>query len=179
MINMIGKMIVINDSSEINLSNLTYVLDNMNINKLIIFSINLTNQIQLEKFVLNGDHTELVYIEIGVQDFITFIEENPKQFWDVNRNALYVLRDGSYTDVKYILSQVGEFGLNLGRGGSQKSHVMSPLELRLSSYIMAMFDFDYKRISTSNLFNSLSKSRYLPHIDNKKSKLKENSTDLS
>lgn len=80
MINMIGKMIVINDSSEINLSNLTYVLDNMNINKLIIFSINLTNQIQLEKFVLNGDHTELVYIEIGVQDFITFIEENPKQF---------------------------------------------------------------------------------------------------
>lgn len=170
-------MIVINNTSEINLSSLTYVLDNMNINRLVIFSINLTNQIHMEKFVLNGDYTELVYIEIGVEQFIEYISENPKEFWDVNRDTLYVLRDGSYTDVKYILSQVGEFGLNLGRGGSQKSHIMSPLELRLSSYIMAMFDFNYRTVLHANQFNCLSKERYLPFIQNRKGKSDKKTID--
>lgn len=167
MTNMIGKMIVVNDYSEINLSNLTHILGNMNIDRLFIFSINLTDKIQLEKFVFNGE-SNIIYLEIGVKKFIDFIGENPKEFWNINKNALYILRDGNYTDVKYILSQIGEFGLNLGRGGSQKSHVMSPLEIRLSSYIMAMFNFDYTAISSSNAFNSLSKSRYLPYIENKR-----------
>lgn len=72
--------------------------------------------------------------------------------------------------MKYILSQVGEHGFNLGRGGSQLSHVISPLELRLSSYLMAMFQGRCKDIATQNMFNFMDKSKYLPYYQVKKPK---------
>jgi len=55
--------------------------------------------------------------------------------------------------------------MNVGRGGSQKAHVLSPLDMRLSSYVMAMFNFNYGLISKINAFNHLDKDRYLSYID--------------
>jgi hypothetical protein len=82
----------------------------------------------------------------------------------MNPNALYILRDGNFTDFKYILRHVGEFGVNLGRGNGQKTHLVSPLELRLSSYLMAMCNFNYKLTYSLNSFNELKKDQYLPCI---------------
>nr|YP_010690211.1 hypothetical protein PQ570_mgp25 [Neopestalotiopsis cubana]WBU13050.1 hypothetical protein [Neopestalotiopsis cubana] len=173
MINIIGKIVVLNDYTEVNLYDLRWLLGKMNIKNLVIFSINLTDNIKIEKFMFEGD-SDLTYIEVGVEYFIEMMSNNPKYFWEINPNSLYILRDGSHTDIKYILSQIGEFGLNLGRGGSQKSHIMSPLELRLSSYLMAIFNFDYNKLAFSNVFNTLPKSRYLPYIRNEKNQLNDN-----
>jgi hypothetical protein len=49
-----------------------------------------------------------------------------------------------------------------------KAHALSPLDLRLSSYLMAMFNFDYKLISSLNSFNLMSKDRYLSYMDKPK-----------
>ena len=43
----------------------------------------------------------------------------------------------------------------LGRGGSQLGLVISPLDLRLSSYLMAMSYTDYSQVASINVFNSL------------------------
>lgn len=49
----------------------------------------------------------------------------------------------------------------MGKGGSQKAHVLSPLDIRLSAYLMAMYNFNFNSISDLIEFNDLSKDRYL------------------
>jgi hypothetical protein len=50
-------------------------------------------------------------------------------------------------------------------GGGQKAHVLSPLDFRLSSYLMAMFNFNFKFINYLNTFNEISKDKYLSWKD--------------
>jgi len=45
--------------------------------------------------------------------------------------------------------------------------MISPLDFRLSCYLMAMFKFNYRLISYLNTFNIVTKYRYLPYIDKK------------
>ena len=75
-------------------------------------------------------------------------------------NKKSILRNGNFLDIKNLFDAVNNCQVNLGRGGSQKSHLLSPLDFILSAYLMAMFNFDYKLISSLNTFN-LSKERYL------------------
>lgn len=91
--------------------------------------------------------------------------EQSSLFYGWNPNSLYILRDGTYKDMKYILSLVG---IDLRRGASQKSQVLSPLDFRLSSYLMAMYNVNYKVISSSNVLNKLLKKNYLPNMEVKK-----------
>jgi hypothetical protein len=57
----------------------------------------------------------------------------------------------------------------VGRGGSQKAHALSHLDFRLSSYLMAMFNFDYNLIYSLNSFNFMGKDRYLSYMDKPRS----------
>jgi len=68
-------------------------------------------------------------------------------------------------DVKNIFKKINNYDINIGIGGSKKSHMISPLDLILSSYIMAMFKFNFKLISQLNTFNCICKSRYLPYTN--------------
>jgi hypothetical protein len=68
-------------------------------------------------------------------------------------------------DIKNLFARIQNRNVNVGRGGSQKAHALSPLDFRLSSYLMAMFKFDYKFISSLNSFNVMSKDRYLSYMD--------------
>lgn len=51
----------------------------------------------------------------------------------------------------------------MGDGGGQKAHILSPLDFRLSSYLLAMFNFNYLLFNKLNMFNDLSKDRYLSY----------------
>lgn len=170
MTSFIGKMAALSSSKAINLSFLSEVsLKGMGIDILYIFSINLTDQIDQQVFEID-EGSIVKYIEISVISFIRLMEEKPSLFYVWNKHSLYILRDGSYRDMKYILSQVGEYGINLGRGGSQKAQLLSPLDFRLSSYLIAMYRADYKEISSSNMFNKLQKKNYLPYLEVKRKK---------
>lgn len=167
MTNFIGKMAVLSNNSPINLSSLPgVVLKGMSIDLLNIFSINLTNKFDYYTFIID-EWSTVRYIEIGVISFIELMTKQSELFFRWNPYSLYILRDGNYRDMKYILSQVGK-GINLGRGGSQKSQVLSPLDLRLSSYLMAMYNSNYKEVSSSNMFNKLFKREYLPYLEVRK-----------
>jgi hypothetical protein len=74
---------------------------------------------------------------------------------------MYILRGGNFLDMKNIFSMVNGNQTNLGRGGSQKAHMLSPLDFRLSYYLMAMFKFNINLISYLNTFDEIGKDRYL------------------
>lgn len=163
--NFIGKMAVVNYNPQIFISDLSNTMSHLNVDKFIIFSINLSDVVNTNIYTYN-EQSNVKYIEINLLDFIYFV--NSEKFLRYNPFCLYILRDGTYRDMKYILSHVGKQGVNLGRGGGQKSHILSPLDLRLSCYLMALGLMNYKETFSCNTFNKLSKKRYLPQIEIKK-----------
>lgn len=162
--NMISKIIVIKDLQYIQLSELSIILGAFGIEKLNIFSINNKKQSNAIDPVQCNNGAKVNYIEISPDEFIKFISYNDN-FFKENRTSLYILRKGNFLDIKNLFSFVGGYKMNISRGGSQKAHVLSPLDLRLSSYIMAMFNCKYKSISYLNTFYDLSKDRYLSYTN--------------
>jgi len=66
-------------------------------------------------------------------------------------------------DIKNLFAKINNKDVNVG--GSQKANALSPLDFRLSYYLMAMFNFYYELISSLNSFNLMSKDRYLSYMD--------------
>jgi hypothetical protein len=158
-------MIVFKNICDINIVELASMLNIMRIEKLNILSIDdMKRELNIIKV---KEPSEVNYIELGVEEFINQINYENSDFLNYNKNTLYILRNGSYIHIKNILKKIKNKDVNLGRGGSQKSHALSPLDLRLSCYLMAMFNFDYKLMSCLNGFNIMSKNRYLPYGFNK------------
>ena len=87
---------------------------------------------------------------------------------DYYKNSLFIVRGGNFIDIKNLFAVIENQTVNVGRGGSQKAHGLSPLDFRLSSYLMAMFNFNYKLISSLNSFNVMTKDRYLSYMDKHK-----------
>ena len=157
-----SKMVIIDSAYGINLPLTRVLLDNMNINKLFIHSINLSNDITHEEFIIKSDNSFIIYSEIGINHFIHTLSQPNSDFLKWNKYSLYILRDGSYSDVKYIFSLIGESGVFLSIKSDQKSHVLNNLELRLSCYLLAMNNLDYEFVSSKNVINYLAKYKYLP-----------------
>lgn len=158
--NFTAKMMVLENKS-IDINNISKLLKYLNIDTLNIFSINLSDQKFHETLeVNNGSLVRLIEIDV-----FSFIECYSKStgFKSWNGSSLYILRDGTYKDLKYIFSQM-ENAINLGRGGSQKSHILSPLDIRLSFYLIALqYTLDFKEITKLNTFKNLEKNKYLPY----------------
>jgi hypothetical protein len=101
---------------------------------------------------------------MGLMYFVNNYLENvdPTHFWKLNKNTLFILRNGNYSDVKGLFQKVKHANINVVRGSSQKSHMMSPIEFRLSCYLMALCNMNYKKFCAENSFDILTKDRYLP-----------------
>jgi hypothetical protein len=161
---LVGKMMVIKEYREIDLNQLSHTLGFLGINRLNIFCIDGVEGIH--KTIINSS-AEILFVELSVAEFVKFLNNPDTNFMDYNKNSLYILRDCSYMDVKLLFNSIGNHKVDIGRGGGQLSHVVSPLEFRLTSYLMAMFNFKYNDICYLNTFNLLNKKRYLPYIDKK------------
>jgi hypothetical protein len=160
--NLISKMVVINQLNYINLLKLSQILGYMGIKEVAIFSID--DKIKTMNVMRKDNGSIISYTELKREQFITILNSKAN-FLDYNRYSLYILRNGGFLDIKNIFAKVNGYETNIGRGGSQKAHILSPLELRLNSYLMAMFNFDYKLLSQLNAFNYLDKNRYLSYLD--------------
>jgi hypothetical protein len=148
--------------AEIKLANLLHNLYCMSVHSTVIFSINLRDDLEEEVFSIKKGNISITYVEIGLNLFMEELTRDPLRYTVLNKKALYIFRNATYFDINYILSHIGINGINLGRGSSQMAHVVSPLELRFISYLMAMFNFNYSYIYELNTFNTLPKGRYLP-----------------
>jgi hypothetical protein len=160
--NLISKMVVINELNYVNLLKLSQILGYMGIKEVAIFSID--DNIETMSVIRKDNGSIISYTELKREQFITILNSKAN-FSDYNRYSLYILRNGGFLDIKNLFAYINGYQTNIGRGGSQKAHVLSPLDLRLSSYMMAMFNFDYKLLSTLNEFNVLNKDRYLSYLD--------------
>lgn len=162
-ITLIAKIVILDGKEkDVNLIEFTKKISFMGIKKLHIFSI---NKLNVDSYIPICQNPEVNYLEAGTDKFIEFLLD-PKKFFnlefaEINKHALYIFRDSNYIEIKNIFTNIENQCVNIGRGGGQKSHILSPLELRLNSYLLAMYDFDYELISSFNMFNYLDKARYL------------------
>nr|YP_009268561.1 hypothetical protein [Beauveria caledonica]AMD61825.1 hypothetical protein [Beauveria caledonica] len=154
-------MTIINNTIENSLENIANISSMMNIDELLVFSLNLENT---ETKVIRLDvPTKIVYINISIENFIESILHNEKNdFWKHNLNSLYILRDGDYLDLHVIFETINNRKVQVVRGSSQKSHVVSPIDSRLSCYMMILYNMNYQKFSENNAFNYMNKKRYLP-----------------
>jgi len=153
-------MIVVRESTEIDLSDTSALLNSMKINELNIYSI--SNTADKSRTYKIKEPSTVNYFEIGVKIFTKHLNDPKINFLEYNLNSLYILRNANYIEVKQIITKINGYNVNIARGASQKAHILSPLDFRLSCYLMAMFNFNFKNISYLNAFNDLKKNRYLP-----------------
>ena len=174
--NLHSKLAIIKESKNINLDDISKVLSFMKIEKLNIFSIN--NKCLLNKVnaIFSENGYRVIYTEIKPENFIEFLNCPNTNFLDYNRNSLYIYRNITFLDIKNIFTTINNCCFNVGRGGSQKQHMISPLDLRLSSYLLAMFNFDYKLITYLNTFDYIDINRYISWKD-RSNKFKTNLND--
>jgi hypothetical protein len=153
-------MMVVKELNYINLNDMSNILSGIGMKKLAIFSIDdQVSNINIKK-AINGSF--ITYLEMNCLEFKKILTSNA-DFFEYNKYSLYILRGGIYLDIKNLFANINDYRVYLGRGGSQKSHILSPLDIRLSTYMMAMFNFDYNLIKDQNTFNTLDKDRYLTY----------------
>ena len=162
-IDLIAKIFIVREIQVVDLNNLADVLGGMKIDVLNIISISKYHEDREPIAISFKGSCHIKYIELGFEKFKNEIKVPNFKFLKFNKNTLYIIRDSNYLDVKNLFTEVSGVKVNVGRGGSQKSHILSGLDFRLACYLMAMFDFNFKLISYLNTFNDLSKDRYLPY----------------
>lgn len=155
----------VKEYKEINLNDMSCVLSYLKIDRLNIFCVD--NIKGINKTIIE-DKSQILLIELGVEEFIQFLNNPNENFMDYNKNSLYIIRNSCYIDVKLLFNKINNCNVNLGRGGGQKNHMVSPMEIRFFAYIMAMFNFKYPDVCYFNNFNDINKNRYLPFYSNKK-----------
>jgi len=158
-------MFILNDKTTVNLDNLSEILAACNIEKLNIISIIdtvCTNVINIS----TNKGSDVYYTEFDIKNFIEFLNIEENKFININPYTLYIIRGGIFLDLKNLFSNIDGYKVTVGRGGSQKSHILSPLDLRLSFYMMAIFGFNYETITNLNAFHNVDKSVYLSYTDN-------------
>jgi hypothetical protein len=131
------------------------------LNLLIIDNINSTENINIDNY------STIQLIELGTQNFLDLLSNSNIKFQDYNKDTLYIFKNSSYADIKLLFRNINDYTINIGRGGGQKYHMVSPLELKMSCYLMALFNFDYLKLSKLNTFNYVPKFRYLPSFNKK------------
>lgn len=171
-ITLIPKLLILNDNDVlINLFEFYKNLNLLGLDTLYIFSVN-PDEFDGEGYLKINQNPNFYYIEISLKTFKRLLE-NPfevfgKTFAELNKDSLFIFRNSNYISIKYQITKIEGIEVNLGRGGGQKSHLISPLELRINSYLLAMFNFRYDFISKINVFDCLNKARYLPFISKSK-----------
>lgn len=163
--NIVSKMIVFKELKHVSLNSFSQKLGFMGIEKLNIFSIDNKSNLTSNDLVYRNKGCLTKYLEVKHDDFVKLINQENRCFKDYNKDSLYIIRGGNYIDIKNIFNSIDNVEINLGRGGSQKSHILSPLDFRLSSYIMAMAGFNFNLVNNINTFNYISKDRYLTWLD--------------
>jgi hypothetical protein len=102
---------------------------------------------------------------VGSTYFINYFLNNSNSnmnFWHFNPNTVYILRDGNYADIKFLFTSIDNTPASIVRGRGQKHHAISPMEVRLSTYLIILCNMNFTKVNKENKFNSMTKERYLP-----------------
>lgn len=140
---------------------LSHNLGLLGISKLNVVSISSNGT--LSEFIIRNPSL-LVYTQLDNEGFkeLVGLEDKPELFLEYNKTTIYIYRNGTFLDIKNLILNVENHHVKVGMSKSQKSHVLSPIELRFNTYLLAMFNFKYINLIEFSDFNNLPKSKYLP-----------------
>lgn len=160
---MVSKIAYINSQQEVCLNSLSRMLDTMCIkemNIIIIDNNSLEGIVYANTINCNNESAKVTILEMKPKYFVEFLNNPSYNFSDYNHKSLYIIRHGNFTLIRALFSWINGRKIYFHRS-SQKSHILSPIDLRLSSYLLAMFNVNYALVSKINKFNYLRKNMYL------------------
>jgi hypothetical protein len=149
-INLICKMIFVLEYREVDIKEISNILNYMGISKLNIFCID--NISGFNKTVVQEPSLVNLF-ELGVEDFIKVLNNPTDDFMSYNKDSLYIVRNSDFINVKEIFNKINNYEVNISRGAGQKCSILSPLEFILSSYLMVIFKFKYFEIRCFHLIS--------------------------
>lgn len=160
--NLTTKMTMLNKNTIKVFEDIFAYMKVIHIDQFVIFSIH-TSDIEPQVFNNDDGTFRLIYIEINHIDFISYLAntEDEFRFSNINHKSLYIFRGGNYRDVKNLFNSIEGYKTIVGRNGSQKSHMLSPLESRLNTYLMLLCFGDYQLMRSLNTYHSITKDKYL------------------
>lgn len=152
-----------NDSVSCDLWKISDNANNLGLDNLNIFHIILDEDLDFTVTKIDVP-CKIIHIQVGVKYFIEkFLKDSEnRNFWELNKNSLFILKDGNYSDLNILFESIQGIKTKVVRGSSQKSHLVSPIDFRLSCYMLILFDLNYKAFNRNNSFNIVTKDRYLP-----------------
>jgi hypothetical protein len=154
------KIAILNNSLECDLWKINNLVNSLNMDSLYIFSLIKSDTFE---YKINDENTNVKYTEVGSKYFKRNLKHNDNvDFWEYNKNSLYILRNGDFSDIRRMFKRINNTKVQLVRGSSQKSHMVSPIDFRLSLYLTILCNMDFKYFRTNNSFNKIDKKRYLP-----------------
>lgn len=135
----------------------------LGLKKLMIFHI-----LDLEQDSINQQHKGFVseFLEIdyiSTDTFVHLIMSVDFNFSVINKHCLYICHQMSWSGV--IRKFKRDIDVTISGGSNVKRHLLSPLDVRLSSYLIAIFNLNCLEVINHNNFNALDKNIYLPYAD--------------
>jgi hypothetical protein len=162
---LVGKILIPRELHIFNLQDVSNALNAMKIYHLNIICIDKYNNGIVKELNIENP-TSITYVEVGIDTFMEIIKDKEAtNFLNFNKDTLYIFKDASYVDVKNLLVNIEGFDTSVGKGSSQKAHILSPLDIRLTTYVMAIYQWDHRYINYINTFNDITKDRYLPYFE--------------
>lgn len=159
----IASLFCIKYETVIDSYSLRYHLKTLNLDILNIFIITDKPYHSKKKNKVNFNEPRLLTIQvITTTDFQNLVSSS--DFNDINLNNLYILDGISWHRVVKLLIS-SDVSVAVSGGSAGKRHVISKLDNRLISYLLAMFDLDASKLNAANNFDSVEKIKYLPFMD--------------
>jgi len=120
--NIVSKMIVVKGFNKTNLSDMAEALSIMGISKLNVISIDTNSELNNINIIASNKDSELNYIEMHLYTFTkVLLNSEHINFWNNNKYTLYILRGGSYKDLKILFTEINNCKINLARWRVPKS----------------------------------------------------------
>lgn len=133
----------------------------MGIYKLNLFYIYKNSIDEVDPFNIIKPSKVSVY-KISENKFMEILKNPDNNFLDFNKHSLYIFNNSDFLNIKRIFSYNNTYNINISKGGGQKSHIVSPLEIRLFSYLMAIFNCQVDILNNKIAFDKLEKDKYVP-----------------
>jgi len=151
------KMVIIKESKDIDIVEVSKFLFPINICKLNIISINDNGEFDEINVFLTTKYSEVSYVDMRQETFVKVLSWKNLDFIDYNRHNLYILRSGKPIDVKNLFDgrKAEESFVNFRLGESGKPHLLSTSDFKLSCYLMAMFRQDFHLMDYLNAFDKI------------------------
>lgn len=165
---MIASTYFVNKSHEISYNNLFVNISSLGINKFfIVYIIDLTQEEIDSQYKSDFYRNNQLWFEVHYtsrQNFIPMINSGSFNFNETNKYCLYIFLGMSWVEL-ITMFKSEDINIIVSGGSPTKRHLLSPLEIRLSSYIVALFDMNTIEAINHNNFKFVDKERYLPIFD--------------